>query len=271
MTTESHLTIRDYFDHMLLGSTANKKPFSSAQADASATGTFRRILTSFGNQRLKPNNLKPSGLTVEDYRSNSTRIKGQFNQLLASASFEKKFASAAKSAIHPELLPDQEPAGKTTATPPLKRTDLDATDSSASLSSSNQTGLDETQIIERSIHVAARKYDLPPNLIKGVIRAESNFQVDAVSRAGAQGLMQLMPGTAKELGVENPFDIEENIDGGACYLRKMMDSFGGDLKVALAAYNAGPGAVQKYGGEIPPYQETERYINRVLKFSKQIA
>ncbi len=271
MTTGNHLTIRDYFDRVLLGSSANRKKFSCAQDNAAATGTFRQLLTSFGNQRFKHNNLKSSGLTVEDYRSYSSRINCQSTQLLTSASVEKKLAGAAKSNIHPELLPDQDPAGKTRATSPLKKKDLEAADSSASLSSSDQTGLDETEIIERSIQVAARKYDLPPNLIKGVIRAESNFQVDAVSRAGAQGLMQLMPETAKELGVENPFDIEQNIDGGARYLRKMVDSFGGNLQVALAAYNAGPGAVLKYSGEIPPYQETERYINRVLKFAKQIA
>jgi soluble lytic murein transglycosylase-like protein len=105
-------------------------------------------------------------------------------------------------------------------------------------------------------------------LIKGVIRAESNFQVDAVSRAGAQGLMQLMPGTAKELSVTRPFDIDQNIDGGTRYLRKMLDSFGGDVKLALAAYNAGPGTVRKYAGNVP-YQETTQYINRVLRFSEQ--
>ena len=107
-------------------------------------------------------------------------------------------------------------------------------------------------------------------MIKGVIRAESNFQVEAVSRAGAQGLMQLMPATAKELGVTKPFDIDQNIDGGSRYLRKMLDSFGGDVKLALAAYNAGPGTVRKYAGNVP-YQETIQYIDRVLRFSKQTA
>ena len=126
-------------------------------------------------------------------------------------------------------------------------------------------------MIESCIHKAAQKYNLPANLLRGVIRAESNFQVKAVSHAGAQGLMQLMPGTAKELGVDNPFDIEQNIDGGARYLRKMLDSFGGDIKVALAAYNAGPGTVEKYGGNVPPYQETKQYIDRVLRFSKKMA
>jgi soluble lytic murein transglycosylase-like protein len=77
--------------------------------------------------------------------------------------------------------------------------------------------------------------------------------------------MQLMPATAKELGVTKPFDIDQNIDGGSRYLRKMLDSFGGDVKLALAAYNAGPGTVRKYGGNVP-YQETIHYINRVLRF-----
>jgi soluble lytic murein transglycosylase-like protein len=137
--------------------------------------------------------------------------------------------------------------------------------------SHEQTGIHEQNKIEKSISKAAQKYDLPVKLIKGVIRAESNFQVKAVSRAGAQGLMQLMPATARELGVENPFNIEENIDGGARYLRKMLDSFGGDLKLALAAYNAGPEAVIKYGGKVPPYLETQQYVQRVLRFARQMA
>jgi len=112
------------------------------------------------------------------------------------------------------------------------------------------------------------QYILPPNLIKGVIKAESNFQVSAVSHAGAQGLMQLMPITAKELGVTDPFYIEQNIDGGSRYLRKMLGSFGGYVKLALAAYNAGPGIVRKYNGNVP-YQETKQYIDRVLRFSEQ--
>jgi soluble lytic murein transglycosylase-like protein len=103
-----------------------------------------------------------------------------------------------------------------------------------------------------------------------VIRAESNFEVQAVSSAGAKGVMQLMPATAKELGVKNPFDIEQNIDGGAKYLRKMLDRFGGSLRKALAAYNAGPGTVIKFGGRVP-YPETRQYVQRVLRFSKQLA
>lgn len=122
------------------------------------------------------------------------------------------------------------------------------------------------ETISRSIDKAARKYDLPPELIRGVIKAESDFQVRAESSAGARGLMQLMPATAGELGVKNLFDIDQNIDGGTRYLRNMLDRFGNDLRKALAAYNAGPGTVDRYGGKVP-YKETTQYVERVLKFA----
>ena len=124
--------------------------------------------------------------------------------------------------------------------------------------------LDGKALIADSIKSAARRYNLPEKLIASVIQAESNFQVDAVSPAGAQGLMQLMPATAKELGVDDPFDVRQNINGGAGYLRQMLDRFGGDVKLALAAYNAGPGTVERYNGNVP-YRETQDYIERVLK------
>jgi soluble lytic murein transglycosylase-like protein len=120
--------------------------------------------------------------------------------------------------------------------------------------------------VEKSVQQSAAKYNLSPELIRGVIRAESNFQVNAVSSAGAKGLMQLMPETAKELGVTNPFDIQQNIDGGARYLRQMLDRFGGDLKRALAAYNAGPGAVEQFNGDVP-FTETRQYVQRVLRYA----
>ncbi len=124
--------------------------------------------------------------------------------------------------------------------------------------------------IEQATASAARKYDLPEKLVRSVIRHESNFDPTAVSPAGAQGLMQLMPGTARELGVKDPFDIRQNIDGGARYLRQMIDQFDGDWRKALAAYNAGPGTVRKYGG-VPPYPETRRYVRKVMSSAGKIA
>lgn len=124
------------------------------------------------------------------------------------------------------------------------------------------TPKDLTSIIERESY----KNHLDPSLVKSVIKAESNFKPNAVSSKGAIGLMQLMPGTADILGVENPFDPEENIAGGTKFLADMMKKFG-DPNLAIAAYNAGPGAVQKYDG-IPPYKETKDYVKKVNRFWK---
>ena len=112
------------------------------------------------------------------------------------------------------------------------------------------------------ITAAAKKHGIDPALLAGLVKQESGFDPNAGSPAGARGLTQLMPGTAAGLGVTNVLDPVQSLDGGAKYLRAQLDAFGGDVTKALAAYNAGPGAVQRYGG-VPPYAETQNYVRAV--------
>lgn len=119
---------------------------------------------------------------------------------------------------------------------------------------------------ERSIQKMAARYGVEAALIKAVIKAESNFDPSAISRKGAIGLMQLMPATAADLKVSNPRDPHENIEGGTKYLRYLSGLFPNDLKLTIAAYNAGENAVIKYGKSIPPYKETKDYVKRVVTY-----
>jgi soluble lytic murein transglycosylase-like protein len=129
------------------------------------------------------------------------------------------------------------------------------------------SGKADPKAFDELIAELSETHGVPPALVKAVVKTESNFHPRAVSRKGAQGLMQLMPGTADDLGVDDPFQPEENVRGGVQYLRDMMDRFG-DWRQALAAYNAGPEAVDRYGG-IPPYPETEEYVARVLHYYRR--
>jgi soluble lytic murein transglycosylase-like protein len=112
------------------------------------------------------------------------------------------------------------------------------------------------------IEQAAKDHNLEPALLRALVHAESAFSANALSKQGAQGLTQLMPATAKELGVKNAFDPFDNVNGGAKYLAQMLKQFNGDTRLATAVYNAGPNAVKKYQG-IPPYKETKVYVERV--------
>ena len=123
----------------------------------------------------------------------------------------------------------------------------------------------ENYRLESLIQHFADKFSLEAALVKAVIKVESDFNPQVVSSKGAKGLMQLMPETAREVGVSNPFDPSQSIYGGSLYLRKMLDSFDRNLDYALAAYNAGPTVVRRYGG-IPPYKETQNYVKRVKHY-----
>jgi soluble lytic murein transglycosylase-like protein len=118
------------------------------------------------------------------------------------------------------------------------------------------------------IDAAAARNGIDPALLTGLIRQESGFDPNAVSSAGAVGLTQLMPSTAQALGVADPRDPAQSIEAGARYLREQLDRFGGDATKALAAYNAGPGAVERFGG-VPPYSETQQYVRNVLSYARQ--
>lgn len=126
------------------------------------------------------------------------------------------------------------------------------------------TGATPPQILSQTMSVAGAETALSPRLLEAVAWAESRFRQNAVSPKGAIGVMQLMPGTAAELGVD-PQNPEQNVRGGALYLRRMLEEFGGDIELALAAYNAGPAAVRRYGG-VPPFKETRAYVAAVMNY-----
>ena len=124
--------------------------------------------------------------------------------------------------------------------------------------------------VDAAIDAAAAKHHVDPNLVRSIIKVESNFNPRAVSRKGAMGLMQLMPATARDLNVRNPFDVEQNVDGGVRHFKELLDNFNGDVSMSLAAYNAGAGAVSRHGG-VPPYAETRDYVKRITSLYGQEA
>jgi soluble lytic murein transglycosylase-like protein len=116
--------------------------------------------------------------------------------------------------------------------------------------------------IDSAIQQAAARHNVDPNLVRAVVKVESNFNPNALSRKGAMGLMQLMPSTARQLKVKNPFDPEQNVDAGVRHLKQLLESYGGDIRLTLAAYNAGAGAVARSSG-VPHFAETQNYVRRI--------
>lgn len=149
----------------------------------------------------------------------------------------------------------------------------DATGTQAAVSSVGQgedfsSYLQTTASLEEIFSEAAQKYNVPKNLIKAIAKAESDFRPNATSGAGAQGIMQLMPATARELGVTDSYDPYQNIMGGTKYISQMLDKYDGNVSLALAAYNAGSNNVAKYGG-IPPFEETQNYVAKVTRLMNE--
>jgi soluble lytic murein transglycosylase-like protein len=171
-----------------------------------------------------------------------------------------------------ELSPQAAPI---TAPAVSESTDFGAVLDSASGADTTASGSDTTasgsdpSAYTAAIDAAGQKYGIDPKLLQSVIQQESGFNPNATSSAGAQGLMQLMPSTAGSLGVTDPYDPAQSIDGGAQYLSSKLQEYGGNTSLALAAYNAGSGAVARYGG-IPPYPETQNYVQSVTDRYQQL-
>jgi soluble lytic murein transglycosylase-like protein len=235
MVKSTHKTIQDYFNPA-----AKRTPRHAAARqlhNQSFGSILRGTLSRAASDRKEPD----TGLGIKDY----------MRQRMTAIAPHKTIS--ARPAVALSATADGEVNAK-----PVGRTQQAA----AKTSPVGNEGDD----VQKAIRSASAKYGIPRDLIHSVIRCESNFKPDAVSPAGAQGLMQLMPGTAAELGVSDPFDIHQNIHGGARYLRQMLDRFDGDLERALAAYNAGPGTVSRYGG-VPPYRETQTYVQKVMRYA----
>ena len=239
MIRATHKTIRDYWGVVDQWT----KP---AVHNAGKDNTFRQVINSIGQTEGRGGHSTTSGLTIQDYWRQPVAAQSRFPAVRNGNPQDKSSAEACAPAAPAAVDRNKPPEAPATNAPSAPR-----------------------QKIERAVKDAAAKYGLPAGLVASVIRHESAFNPRAVSKAGAQGLMQLMPATAKELGVEDPFDIRQNVDAGSRYLKQMLDQFDGDLRKALAAYNAGPGTVRRYGG-IPPYPETRNYVHKVMKSAAEL-
>ncbi len=245
----------------------SKETSSTASSPgASSAPSFSGILSSIQKKQPEPAKASVQAMTLEDYQIKANRIPA--------------FQKIDRLRMNRNKAGTSTPAGenKSDATTPTRPRTASPSSYSRKMRSTQQPGSRNPTAanhtapvspdtrrakIHHAIEQTAKKYGLAPELVHSIVQAESNYQPNAVSSAGAMGLMQLMPETAKEMGVSNPFDIQQNIEGGTKYLKKMLDTFDGDLQKALQAYNAGPGAVIRHKGDVP-YSETRSYVQRVM-------
>ena len=214
----------------------------SSGGEAAAMRRFSQLnnyVDSF-NSDLKTQANNPNKINTNPYNNNNTNT----------VSFDKVLKDSAKTKFGSLLL---NPA---------------ATKVNANIYANTAAGVNKQQIstkaqIMNKVSEISRKYGVDDKLVNALIKQESGFNVNAKSKVGALGLMQLMPSTAKSMGVTDPMNPEQNIEGGVKYLRSMLDKYNGNVILALAAYNAGPGAVDKYTG-VPPYKETQNYVRSIL-------
>jgi len=213
-----------------------------------------------------------------------SQIKQRINSLSGGTDFNEKLKAAEKK-LRDKAASDKKTAGTKGVTKnalaelPMKMPKITFDSLNEQLQAKNSQGASKTRTAEdvtktiqskNSAEIGSiileksRKHEVDPFLVSAIMAVESDYDPNAVSNKGAMGLMQLMPGTADELGVKNPFDINQNIEGGTKYIKMMLERFSGDIKLALAAYNAGPGAVDRSGG-IPDNGETKNYVVKVLE------
>jgi soluble lytic murein transglycosylase-like protein len=269
MATHDLISIRHHLNSKIFSGLTGRAKLSPDRHGDFKRAQFKNILSEI-QSRHPIKKIKTRGLTIADYRARPVVSKSRFRAQPQQLTREFENRAARRIPAYTSSTKDNLANIKRPGDDRRQTESADSAERVAHESRQQSPSITGRQMIEESVQRAAAKYNLEPGLIKAVIRAESNFQVEAVSHAGARGLMQLMPATARELGVTDIFDIDQNIDGGAKYLRRMLDRFDGNIRKALSAYNAGPGTVVKYNGRVP-YPETRQYVQRVLRFSGQMA